>query len=162
VSGVAQISDKLRLTFGWAFSFACSNARDTCCELKESKMRSDPVLRKWYKTINKKFFDNYLPANTCVRWSNEDDRDEDERCDDKYNGWATVIDDEYKPRFLIVISNTLKKSMCTKLHTLLHEMCHLGTGLKDAHGPAFSSWHEHLVVKGAFKKGSVVKNLTLF
>lgn len=124
-------------------------------------MRSDPVLKKWYNTLNKKFFDNYLPTDTCVRWSNEDDVDDDERCEEKYNGWA-FLSDKPKTQFVIVISSTLRKSMCTRLHTLAHEMCHVATGCKDNHGPSFEHWRQTIADRGIFKKGAVVKNYTLF
>jgi hypothetical protein len=32
-------------------------------------VRSDKTLRKWYKRINKRFFDGKLPDNVCVRWA---------------------------------------------------------------------------------------------
>ena len=140
-------------------------------------MKSDPVLKKWYNLINKKFFDKYLPSDTCVRWSNEYDKDEDDRCEEKYNGWALLATDsdpenegndvhgkyvDPKMRFLIVISSTLKKSLCTKVHTLVHEMCHIATGLKDNHGPAFEQWRQTIADRGIFKKGAVIKRLTIF
>ncbi len=137
-------------------------------------MRSDPTLKKWYNLINRKFFDNYLPCDTCVRWSNEYD---EERCDEKYHGWANLMSDadpenegnsihgkatDTKVRFLIVISKTLRKSQCTKLHTLAHEMCHVATGLKDEHGPAFEHWRQYIADRGIFKKGALLKRLTIF
>src|SRR6266436_4479464 len=124
-------------------------------------MRSDPTLKKWYKKINKRFFDNQLTNNVCVRWANEDDTDEDERCEEKYAGWAN-FSEEGPHKYIIVISRDLKKSKCTRLHTLIHEMCHLATDLKDEHGPAFSAWHEHLTARGIFKKGALLKGLTIF
>lgn len=124
-------------------------------------MRSDRTLRTWYKKINSKFFDNFLPNDTCVRWANEEDTDEDERCEEKYNGWA-YLEEDPKPQFVIVLSSALKKSTCSKLHTLVHEMVHVATGCKDDHGPAFSDWHQRLTDKGIFKKHALLKNYTIF
>ncbi len=124
-------------------------------------MRSDPVLRKWYKKINKRFFDNQLPDNVCVRWANEEDDGETAKFEDKFFGWADRAGDNYH-EYVIVLSKELNKQASTRLTTLAHEMCHIATDLKDNHGPAFSAWHEHLVVKGFFTKGALVKGLTIF
>jgi hypothetical protein len=124
-------------------------------------VKSDPVLKKWYRKINKRFFDNELPQSTCVRWANEEDIEVDERCEYKYNGWAGQMDGHDK-QYVIVISTTLKKSLCTKLHTLVHEMCHVKTELRDKHGPAFEAVRQVIADKGIFKKSAVVKKLTLF
>ena len=127
----------------------------------EKPVKSDPTLKRWYRAINKRFFENQLPNDTCVRWANEEDKEVDERCEEKYNGWAGQMDGHEK-RYVIVISTSLKKSLCTKLHTLVHEMCHLKTELRDNHGPAFEAVRQKIADKGIFKKGAVAKKLTLF
>jgi hypothetical protein len=124
-------------------------------------MRSDPVLKKWYRIINRKFFYNELPNNVCVRWFNEDDEDEEERCEEKYFGWADRGKDG-RHAYVICLSRFRCDSMTQKLGTLAHEMVHIATDVKDNHGPAFESWRQTLGDRGLFRKGALVKNLTLF
>jgi|ERR1035437_1100839 hypothetical protein len=126
-------------------------------------MRSDPVLKKWYRKINKKFFDNQLTNSVCVRWSNDEDKDDDGRCEEKYNGWC-MLDEEGKFEYIIVVSDRLRKdkSLCTKVHTIVHEMCHVATKLRDQHGPAFEECRQFLADRGIFKKGALIKGLTIF
>jgi len=49
-----------------------------------------------------------------------------------------------------------------KLSTLIHEMIHIATHFKDSHGPLFAEWHLKLTERGAFKKGALLKGITLF
>jgi SprT-like family len=123
-------------------------------------MQSDRALKNWYNFINKKFFNNELPSNVCVRWVNEDDIDEEERCEEKYYGWADCGEGRHK--YVIVLSRVKNPGEVAKLATLCHEMCHIATGLKDDHGPAFSEWHELLTSRGLFRKGALLKHRTLF
>lgn len=122
-------------------------------------MRSDRTLKKYYRLINRKFFDNELPDDVCVRWSNEDD--DEEGFEDRYFGMATRADDGYHS-YVIIMSRALNIKDCVRLSTLAHECCHIATGLRDNHGPAFSAWHQKLTDRGLFKKGAVRKGLTLF
>jgi len=46
-------------------------------------------LKRWYNLINKKFFDNQLPTNTCVRWINEL---EQEKFEEMYFAWTSNIE----------------------------------------------------------------------
>ncbi len=125
-------------------------------------MRSDPTLKQWYRKINKKFFDNQLTNNVCVRWANEEDEEEEERCEEKYFGWCVPADDGVH-EYLIVLSNTrCREVMSNKLLTLAHEMCHIATQLKDNHGAAFEFWRQYIADRGIFKKHALVKNLTIF
>jgi hypothetical protein len=45
---------------------------------------------------------------------------------------------------------------------LLHETIHVATQLNDNHGEAFSDWHMKLTERGAFKKGAMIRGITLF
>ncbi len=124
-------------------------------------MRSDPRLKRWYRIINKKYFDNQLTNNVCVRWSNENDNEEEERCEEKYFGWADkALDGRHE--YVIVLSKVKINSKSTKLLTLAHEMCHIATGLKDDHGDAFEQWRQYISDRGIFRKGALIKGLTIF
>jgi hypothetical protein len=124
-------------------------------------MRSNPALKSWYRKINKKFFDNQLTNNVCVRWANEDDDGEVSKFEEKFFGWADVADDG-KHEYVIVLSKKLNVPKSTRLTTLAHEMVHVATNLRDNHGEAFSEWHKVLTEKGFFEKGKLVKGLTIF
>ena len=124
-------------------------------------MKSDPVLKKWYRTINKRFFDNTLTNSVCVRWANEDDDGDLSKCEDRFFGWADKCQDGHH-EYVIVLSKSMNVHASTRLTTLAHEICHIASGLKDSHGPAFSVWHEHLVARGFFTKGALIKGLTIF
>jgi hypothetical protein len=124
-------------------------------------MKSDKVLKRWYRTINKKFFGNTLTNNVCVRWANEDDDGEVSRYEEKFFGWADKADDNYH-EYVIVLSKTLNGPISSRLLTLSHEMCHIASGLKDQHGPVFEQWRQSIADKGIFKKHALVRNLTIF
>ena len=126
-------------------------------------MRSDKALKTWYNKINKKFFDNELPRKTCVRWINDK---EQEKFEEKYFAWTINIegtnqDDGYH-RYVIVISKNKNPGRTAQLASLAHEMVHVATGMRDDHGKAFSEWHEKLTERGLFRKGAVLRGLTLF
>lgn len=123
-------------------------------------MRSDPTLKRWYRFLNKKFFNNELTNQVCVRWMNDDDETKEYRCHERYFGWAEIA--EGRHQYVIVLSRLKNPGNTAKLATLVHEMCHIATGLRDDHGPAFSEWHESLTARGLFRKGAVLKGLTLF
>lgn len=122
-------------------------------------MRSDPTLRRWFRLINKKFFLNELPDNVCCRYSDDEDRDEDEQCD-RYYGWADLATGRHS--YQIVLSKIKNPGNVAKVATLAHEMCHIATALKDDHGKVFSDWHEKLTARGLFRKSAVLDGLTLF
>ncbi len=124
-------------------------------------MRSDPVLKKHYNLINKKFFLNGLPSNVCVRYVDEHDDDDDRGCAEKYYGWTETVTDE-RHKYVIVISRIKNPGLIARLSTLIHEMCHIATELRDDHGEAFSRWHELLTERGIFRKHAVLKGRTLF
>ena len=130
-------------------------------------MRSDKCLRRWYKLINKKFFNNDLPDNVCVRWANEL---EIEKFEEKYFAWtsdkndspAAFSEDRYKHEYAIIISKRKNPGKTAVLATLAHEMCHVATKMRDDHGPAFEAQRKAISDRGIFKKGAVLKGLTIF
>ena len=80
-------------------------------------MRSDPTLKRWYRTINKRFFDNQLTNNVCVRWANEL---EAAHFEEKYFGWMNVAGDG-RHKWCIVLSKEKCSSQSVKRLTLAHE-----------------------------------------
>lgn len=115
-------------------------------------MRSDPVLKKWYSLMNKKFFYGELPQNVIVRWAlpgEENDIASLERAEGRYS-FSLLLNKEKNPTHSI------------KLSTLLHEMIHIATDMRDNHGPLFEAWRVKLGERGAFKKGAVLKSISLF
>lgn len=131
----------------------------------ETAVRSDKTLKRYYRIINRKFFNDELPNNVCVRYVNEDDTDEEERCEENYFGWTEEATKGHS--FVIVISKAKNPgpTMTGRCATLAHEMIHVMTwnqNLKDDHGKTFSDWHETLTKRGLFRKGAVLRSLTLF
>ncbi len=124
-------------------------------------MKSDRTLKKWYRTINKRFFDGKLTDSVCVRWTNEDDDGELSKCEEKFFGWADKADDGYH-EYVIVLSKKMCTPISSRLLTLAHEMCHVASALRDNHGPAFEHWRQHIADRGIFKKGALVRGLTIF
>jgi hypothetical protein len=124
-------------------------------------MRSDKTLKRWYRIINKRFFSNQLTNNVCVRWANEEDIDEDSRCEEKYFGWAGESRDGFH-KYEIILSRKKVNSKSAKLLTLAHEMVHIATEFRDDHGAVFEQWRQVIADKGIFKKGALVKGLTIF
>jgi hypothetical protein len=123
-------------------------------------MKSDASLKRWYRLINKRFFHNELPNNVCVRYVTDEDEDEDEGCEERYYGWTTDTSPLHK--YVIIISRIKNPGPVAKLATLAHEMIHVKTGLRDDHGKIFSDCHEMLTERGLFRKGAILKGLTLF
>jgi hypothetical protein len=124
-------------------------------------VRSDRTLRKWYKTINKRFFGNDLPDNVCVRWGDEQEEEREDNWEDKYFGDVDRANDGYH-EYVIVLSEKRNTAASQTLSTLIHEMIHISTGLKDNHGPVFEAKRVELSDKGIFKKHALIKNLTIF
>ena len=119
-------------------------------------MRSDKTLKKWYRYVNKKFFDNELPDDTCVRWADEDE--DGEGFEERYFGVADKIDGKY----IIIMSRELNKPFVVRMSTLIHEMLHVKTELRDNHGESFNNQLNKLIDKGLFKKGAIKEGITLF
>ena len=130
-------------------------------------MRSDKCLKRWYKIINKKFFNNELPNNVCVRWISEL---EVEKFEDMYFAWTsdkndspkTFAEDHYRHEYVIVISKNKNPGKTAVLATLAHECCHIATKMRDDHGPAFEAQRQRISDRGIFKKGAILKGLTIF
>ena len=100
-------------------------------------MRSDQTLLKWYKIINKKFFDGSCPTKVCVRWSDPNSEVEKGVHDGKYFGWACKVENDPYHEYEIVMCKKLNEKWAVRMSTLVHEMIHLANGLRDNHGPAF-------------------------
>jgi hypothetical protein len=125
----------------------------------ERQMRSDPTLKKHYNRINKKFFNGELPNNTCVRWLDSDE--DDPRLEDVLFGYADKANDGYH-KYQIALSRKLCTPASSRMTTLVHECIHIYLGLKDDHGPAFERVRLMLSDRGVFKKGALVRGLTIF
>jgi hypothetical protein len=122
-------------------------------------MRSDPTLRRWFKKINERYFDNQVADNVCVRYATDDEVDKSEN--DRCFGWCEFAEDG-RNRFVIVLSRKHNELLTGRLSTLAHEMCHCMTDCKDSHGAAFERWRQYISDKGIFKKSALVKGLTIF
>jgi hypothetical protein len=115
--------------------------------------KSTRSLRAWYEVINAKCFYGELPANVIVRWSEPGEE----------NDIAAMGPAENKKYSWVIVLNREKIStQSQKLSALLHEMIHVATGNRDSHGKAFDVWHAKLTERGAFRKGAVLKGITLF
>lgn len=124
-------------------------------------MKSDRTLLKWYRLINKKFFDGACPERVLVRWADADE-DHEPRWEKKYFGEASRCEHDEYHDYQITMSKPLNKQWIVRISTLVHEMIHLATDLKDDHGPAFESWRQHISDRGIFKKHALRKGSTLF
>jgi hypothetical protein len=126
-------------------------------------VRSDRTLKAWYNKINRKFFDNQLPKNTCVRWINEL---EQEKFEEMYFAWTSNIEgteqDDKIHKYVIVISKNKNPGKTAVLATLIHEMIHVSTEMRDDHGPAFEEKRQMISDKGIFKKHALLRGLTIF
>ena len=60
------------------------------------------------------------------------------------------------------MSKPLNKQWIVRISTLVHEMIHLATDLKDDHGTAFEFWRQYVSDRGIFKKHALRKGSTLF
>lgn len=116
-------------------------------------MRSDPTLKRWYSTINKKFFFGELPSNVIVRWAFADE-EKDIACTER------VYDERHC--YEVLLNRDKNPTNSQKLSSLIHEMIHIATHYRDNHGPLFAEWHLKLTERGAFKKGALLKGISLF
>jgi hypothetical protein len=122
-------------------------------------VKSDPVLKRHYNRINKRFFLGELPQDTCVRWLDSDE--DDPRLEDKVFGYADKANDGYHT-YQIALSRTLNGPSSSRMSTLIHEMIHLATNLRDDHGEAFERVRQTLSDRGVYRKGAVIPGLTIF
>jgi hypothetical protein len=116
-------------------------------------MRSDRTLKTWYNRINKRFFYDELPANVIVRWA-ESGEEKDIACTERLVG--------KKHSYEILLNRDKNPTPSIKLASLVHEMVHLATHYTDSHGPLFDEWRAKLGERGVFKKGALLKGITLF
>ncbi len=122
-------------------------------------MRSDRTLKKYFNLINKKFFDGQLPDSTCVRWLDPDE--EEIKLEDKLFGYADKANDGYH-KYQIVLSRKLCGPASSRMTTLAHECIHIFLELKDDHGQAFERVRQMLSDRGIYKKGAIIRGLTIF
>jgi CRISPR/Cas system endoribonuclease Cas6 (RAMP superfamily) len=129
-------------------------------------VRSDRTLKRWYRLINRKFFYNALPNNVCVRYINEIEK---EKYEDKYFAWTSNVEDMVsdggkpgKHKYAIVISKTKNPGRTAVCASLVHEMIHVYTEMRDDHGPAFEAARQMISDRGIYKKGAILSGLTIF
>jgi hypothetical protein len=125
-------------------------------------MKSDRTLLSWYRQINKRFFDGYCPEKVCVRWAEPDEETRGDVWEEKYFGEAERVEESPYHDYQIVLSRVKNDSWIVKISSLVHEMIHLATDLKDDHGPAFEQWRQHVSDRGIFKKHALRKGMILF
>jgi hypothetical protein len=132
-------------------------------------MQSDRTLRRWYKDINKRFFDGVCPEWVCLRYARQGE--EKREIETGFHGWADAPNTPTWPHnerncpncrhnFEIVLDE--KADWVSILSSMAHEMIHLATNMKDDHGPAFEQWRQHIADKGIFRKHALYKGHTLF
>jgi len=119
-----------------------------------NKSTSDRSLKRYYRIMNTKFFDGNLSDKVLVRWAKKGE-EKDIACADK-------LPSENKNEYIILLNPSKVSTDSQKLSSLLHEMIHVATKCADDHGPTFSAWHKKLTNRGAFKKGAVLADTTLF
>ena len=130
-------------------------------------MRSDKTLKRYYNLINRKFFGNELPSNVCVRYISEL---EQEKFEDTYFAWTSSKDvapqafaeDHYRHEYVIVISENKNPGWTAIIASLVHEMMHVATKMRDDHGPAFEAQRQMIADRGIFKKNAVLSGVTIF
>ena len=120
-------------------------------------MRSNRVLKSWYNLVNRKFFNNELPPNVCVRYLSEL---EIPKFESKYYAWTSKL--EGRHCYCIVICKAKNPGRTAKAASLVHEMLHVATEMKDNHGPAFEAKRQMISDRGVFRKGAVLDGLTIF
>lgn len=99
-------------------------------------MVADPVLTRWYKKYNEKFFENRLPHDALVGWNPcEGDFAEVEKKDGRFE---LRINPQYN-----VAPSVWKMS-------LLHEMAHVSLYPYKTHGKRFQDEMKRLSELGAF------------
>jgi hypothetical protein len=117
------------------------------------KGKSDPSLKRYYRLMNSKFFEGTLPDNVLVRWA---------RPGEESDCASTERRPQDPNQYVILLNRKKCASASIKLVHLLHEMVHVATHNRDDHGSDFSAWHRLLTQRGAFEKGAVLKDITLF
>ena len=114
--------------------------------------KSNPELKRWYRKINRLYFSGALPDNVVVHW---DSTEPDVACTEK-------LDKDDPTAYIITFNPKKNPTKSILLSSLLHEMVHVFLKFSDNHGPAFDKAHRMLVKKGAFRKGALIPNVTLF
>lgn len=102
-------------------------------------MRNDPLLKRWFKRFNEKYFENSLP-DALIFWEP-----------------AMVTGDllgeirQESGTFIIRIDPSIKFSTALSKLILLHELCHMRIWPTDGHGKKFQNEMLRLASLGAFK-----------
>lgn len=117
-------------------------------------MRSDRTLKRWFLHINKKFFYGELPTNVIVRWALPGE-EKDIACTER-------LFKDAKHSYEILINREKATTNSIKLESLVHEMIHVATHYRDNHGPLFEDWRVKLGERGVFKKGALLRGITIF
>jgi hypothetical protein len=115
--------------------------------------KSDKSLKRYYNIINKKFYFGELPSNVIVRWAEPGEEPDIA---------STSTPKKERHSYVILLNHDKITTRSIKLSTLLHETIHVVTQLNDEHGSVFSEWHQKLMDRGAFKKGALIRGITLF
>jgi hypothetical protein len=116
-------------------------------------VKSDRTLKRWYQIINKRFFYGELPANVIVRWAVPGEEN-DIACTERLVG--------KRHSYEILLNREKNKTNSIKLASLVHEMIHIATHYRDNHGKLFEEWRAKLGERGVFKKGALLRGITLF
>ena len=125
---------------------------DKLIEDAPMESKSTPELKRWYRKLNRLYFGGELPDNVIVRW---DSSEPDVACTEKR-------DKEDPTAYVITFNPKKNPTKSILLSAMLHECVHVATAFKDNHGEAFHKWHKKLVNRGAFRKGAVIPDITLF
>lgn len=98
-----------------------------------------------------------------MRYSNEE---EQEKFEDKYFAWTSNIkntdQDDHYHEYVIIISKNKNPGWTAIVASLVHEAIHVATKMRDDHGPAFEAQRQKISDRGIFKKGAILKGLTIF
>ncbi len=116
-------------------------------------MQSNRTLKGWYNKINTRFFYDELPSNVIVRWALPGE-EKDIACTER------LVDKRHS--YEILLNREKNKTNSIKLSSLVHEMIHVATKYRDQHGPAFEEWRVRIGERGIFKKGALLKSITIF
>lgn len=113
-----------------------------------NRMVTVKTLQRWYKRINRGYFNNSLPHTVDIRIV--------DKIDAKNSAWAETsnwMDEEgalefYQIKFVKYLVKFSRTFTCLVLY---HEMCHLAAGLHNGHNKVFDKNISRLFRKGAYK-----------
>lgn len=123
-------------------------------------MRSHPTLKRWFRVLNAKWFDNALPDDTYVFYD-----------DVKFSTARhkrTYAEADWKTVPIIRINPALREQGWTSVikESLLHEMAHLEEqrryGRMGDHDENWEVIMRELALRGAFSKRNGISNYSLW